>query len=184
MKDKNLLWRKHINKVIQKISQTVSIIGRAGKFMDTPQLVLLYNTMVLPHLQHCLVTWGNFRDDRNRKLRDRILQLQKCFLRVIYSTHCLSHAHPLFARMGSLKIHDLYKQTIRCLSFKLINNTLPARMTTLASRINHSHHTRGLKINLAVNSSNHQSLNYILQTHWNLLPIALKKNQNPFVPLR
>ena len=144
----------------------------------SPQLILLDNTMVLPHLQYCLVTWGNFRDDRNLKLRDRILRLQKCFLRVIYNTHRLSHADPLFARMGSLKIDDLYKQTVRCLSFRLMNNTLPTRMATLASRINHSHHTRGSKINLAVNSSNHQSLNYILPTHWNSLPITLKESKS------
>ena len=174
--DRNISWRKHINRVIQKISQTVGIIGRARKFMDTSQLILLYNTMVLPHLQYCLVNWGNFKDDRNLKLRDRILRLQKCFLRIIYGVHRLSHADPLFAQMSTLKIDDLYKQTIRCLSFKLTHNMLPNRMASLASRINHSHRTRGSQSNLAINSVNHQSLKYILPKHWNPLSPSLKQS--------
>ena len=173
--DQNISWRKHINKVIQKISQTVGIIGRARKFMDTPQLVLLYNTMVLPHLQYCLVNWGNFKEDRNLKLRDRILRLQKCFLRIIYGVHRLSHADPLFARMGTLNIEDLYEQTTRCLSFRLVNNMLPKRMASLANKVNHSHQTRGSQSNLAINSKNHQSLKYILPKHWNSLPPPILK---------
>ena len=162
--------------VVQKLSQTIGIIGRARKFKDTPQLALLYNTMVLPHLQYCLVNWGNFKEDRNLKLRDRILRLQKCFLRIIYGAHRLSHADPLFARLGTLKIDDLYKQAIRCLSFKLNNNMLRGRIASLASKINHSHHTRGSQSNLVINSINHQSFKYIFPHHWNPLPPLLKQS--------
>ena len=174
--DKNITWRKHISMVVQKLSQTIGIIGRARKFMDTPQLALLYNTMVLPHLQYCLVNWGNFKEDRNLKLRDRILRLQKCFLRIIYSAHRLPHADPLFARLGTLKIDDLYKQAIRCLSFKLNNNMLPKRIASLASKIKHSHHTRGSQSNLVINSINHQSFKYIFPHYWNPLPPLLKQS--------
>ena len=73
--DKDISWRVHIGKIITKISQTVGIIGRARSFMDGPQLSLLYNTMVLPHLQYCLINWGNFEGDRNLGLRDRLLAL-------------------------------------------------------------------------------------------------------------
>ena len=131
--------------------------------------------MVLPHLQYCLINWGNFKDDRNFKYRDRILRLQKCFLRIIYSESRLSHADPLFARMGTLKIDDLYKQSVRCFSFKLTKNMLPIRMSSLASRINHDHSTRGSQTNLTINSSNHRSLRYIGPNLWNSLPTNLKQ---------
>ena len=153
----------------------IGIIGRARRFMDTPQLILLYNTMVLPHLQYCLINWGNFKEDRNLKYRDRILRLQKCFLRIIYSESRLSHADPLFARMGTLKIDDLFKQSVRCFSFKLTKNMLPNRMASLASRINHAHCTRGSQTNLITNSSNHRSLRYIGPNQWNSLPTTLKQ---------
>ena len=173
--DENISWRKHINNLITKISQMIGIIGRARRFMDTPQLILLYNTMVLPHLQYCLINWGNFKDDRNMKYRDRILRLQKCFLRIIYSENRLAHADPLFARMGTLKIDDLYKQSVRCFSFKLTKNMLPSRMSSLARRIDHNHCTRGSQTNLTIHSSNHRSLRFIGPNHWNSLPSTLKK---------
>ena len=134
--------------------------------------------MVLPHLQYCLINWGNFKDDRNLKLRDRILRLQKCFLRIIFGAHRLSHADPLFAQMKTLKIDDLFKQSVRCLSFKLTNHMLPARMASLAQKIHHSHHTRGSQTNLAIHTSDHRSLQYILPIHWNSLPENLKQSMS------
>ena len=115
-------------------------------------------------------------NDRNLKLRDRILRLQKCFLRIIYGTHRLSHADPLFAQMNTLKIDDLFKQTVRCISYKLTNNMLPARMASLTHKINHSHHTRGSQNNLVIHTSDHRSLQYILPKHWNSLPSTLKQS--------
>ena len=131
--------------------------------------------MVLPHLQYCLINWGNFKDDRNLKYRDRILRLQKCFLRIIHGETRLSHADPLFARTGALKIDDLFKQCVRCFSYKLANNMLPTRMTSLASRISHHYHTRGSQTNFIINSSNHRSLQYIAPNLWNSLPTTLKE---------
>ena len=55
--DSSITWRSHIYKMITKISQTIGIIGRAKSFMNATQLALLYNTMVLPHLQYCIINW-------------------------------------------------------------------------------------------------------------------------------
>ena len=111
--DKGISWRVHIGKIVSKISQTVGIIARARGFMNGPQLLLLYNTMVLPHLQYCLLNWGNFKGDRNLGLRDRLLTLQKSLVRIICSAGRISHADPLFAELATLKIDDLFVQSIR-----------------------------------------------------------------------
>ena len=60
---------------VPSIKQTMGIIGRARGFMDRAQLLLLYNTMVLPHLQYCLQNWGNFKGDGNLGLRDGLMSL-------------------------------------------------------------------------------------------------------------
>ena len=101
--DKDISWRGHIGKVLTRIRQTMGIIGRARGFMTGPQLLLLYNTMVLPHLQYCLINWGNFKGDRNLGLRDRLLSLQKCLVRIICGAGHISHADPLFAQLNTLK---------------------------------------------------------------------------------
>ena len=75
--DRNISWRSHINKIISRISQTIGIIGRAKSFMDPTQLGLLYNTMVLPHLQYCIINWGNFKHNSNVGMENKLLSLQK-----------------------------------------------------------------------------------------------------------
>ena len=94
--------------------------------MDEPQLFLLYNTMVLPHLQYCL----NFKGDRNLGLRDRLVTLQKCFVRIVTGANRLSHADPLFAKLATLKVDDLFAQSVRIFSYKMSRNMLPGRMMT------------------------------------------------------
>ena len=94
--DSKISWRSHINKIISRISQTVGIIGRAKSFMNSTQLGLLYNTMVLPHLQYCIINWGNFKYDSNIALKNKLLTLQKCLVRIISNAHRISHADPLF----------------------------------------------------------------------------------------
>ena len=81
--------------------------------------------MVLPHLQYCLLNWGNFGGDGNVKFRNEILTLQKSLVRIITGNKPLSHADPLFAKLGILKIDDLFKQRVRMISFKLSKNMLP-----------------------------------------------------------
>ena len=73
--DNKVSWRGHIKGVVKRIRQTMGIIGRARGFMEGPQLLLLYNTMVLPHLQYCLINWGNFRGDGNLRLGKELLTL-------------------------------------------------------------------------------------------------------------
>ena len=129
--DKNLSWREHIAKVIRRVRQTVGIIGRARSFMNETQLLLLYNTMVLPHLQYCLLIWGNFAGDSNLKLRDEITRLQKSLVRIISNSGRISHADPLFARLSILKVGDLYRQALRVFSFKAFSDKLPGGVSCL-----------------------------------------------------
>ena len=140
--DKNVSWRVHIGKIITKISQTVGIIGRARGFMDGPQLLDLYNTMVLPHLQYCLINWGNFKGDHNLGLRDRLITLQKCLVRIVCGAGRLSHADPLFAGLSTLKVDDLFAQCVRIFPYKMLRGMLPGGMASFSSKINHVHATR------------------------------------------
>ena len=101
--DSTLSWRGHIGKVKSQIKGTIGIIGRARGFMNGPQLLLLYNTMVLPYLQYCLLNWGNFEGDSNKGLRGELWTLQKSLVRIVgESNNPISHTTPLFAKLGIL----------------------------------------------------------------------------------
>ena len=64
-------------------------------------------TLVLPHLQYCLINWGNFKGDGNLKLKNKLFNLQKAFVRIITASQRLSRTDPLFAKLKILKIDDL-----------------------------------------------------------------------------
>jgi hypothetical protein len=174
--DQDLSWRGHIRKVVTKLRQTMGLIGRARGFMDEAQILLLYNTMVLPHLQYCLINWGNFAGDGNLGLMREILTLQKSFVRIITASPPRSHADPLFARLRTLKIDDLFDQRVRLFSYKSYHNQLPSEMSALLDRVSdsHSHNTRGARCNLFVSRENVKSIKYIAPKIWNALEEKLK----------
>ena len=58
----------------------------------------------------CLINWGNYEQDSNIQFRNKLLKLQKCFVRIICKANCIAHAAPLFYKLNALKIDDLYKQ--------------------------------------------------------------------------
>ena len=173
--DSHLSWRNHISKVITKISQTIGILGRARGFMGDEQLALLYNTMVLPHLQYCLINWGNFRDDQNSGLKLKLLTLQKCLIRIINGAHRLSHADPLFFCRNFLKIEDLYTQSVRMFAFKYSKGKLPSGVSSFFQKIPHQHNTRTSKNNMFLERCDQRSIKYIAPKCWNSLPKELKE---------
>ena len=103
--------------------------------MNRAQLFLLYNTMVLPHLQYCLINWGNFKGDRNLGLRDGLLSLQKRLVRIICGAHRVSHTDPFFAELGTLKVDVLYIQSVRIVSYKAARGMLSGGMASFVDKV-------------------------------------------------
>ena len=153
----------------------MGIVGRARSFMNRAQLLLLYNTMVLPHIQYCLLNWGNFKGDGNIGLRGGLMSLQKSLVRIIEaSNNPISHTDPLFAKLAILKIDDLFAHQVRIFSYKLSRNMLPSGVSSLFDRVEHKYGTRGASSNLYVARSDIRSIRNIAPKYWNSLPSKLK----------
>ena len=142
--------------------------------MDGPQLFNLYNTMVLPHLQYCLINWGNFEGECNRGLRDRLITLQKCFVRIISGAHRKSHSKPLFANLETLRVDDMFTHSVRVFSYQLWKGLLPSEMASFVKEIDHGHSTRGAKSNFYVGNSCLKSIRSIAPSYWNPLSMEMK----------
>ena len=71
--------------------------------MDFPTEILLaiYNDLVLPHINYCILSWGA---DSNT-----IFILQKKAVRAIASAGYNAHTEPFFKLYNLLKIEDIYK---------------------------------------------------------------------------
>ena len=139
--------------------------------MNGPRLLLLYNTMVLPYLQYCLLNWGNFEGDGNKGLKGELWTLQKSLVRIIgESKNPISHTTPLFAKLGILKLDDLYTQKVRMFSFKKSRGLLPSGIAALFDEVNHGYKTRGARSNFSVVRSDARSIKCIAPKYWNPLP--------------
>ena len=130
--------------------------------------------MVLPHVQYCLINWGNFKGDRNIRLRDCLITLQKRLVRIISGATKLSHSDPIFFNLGTLKVDDLFVHSVRVFSYQAFKGLLPVGMANLISKNDHGHMTRGASSNFFKQRSDCRSIKSIAPKIWNALSSDLK----------
>ena len=118
----------------------------------------------------------NFKQDSNLGLKAKLLILQKSLVRIICNANRISHADPLFHKLNTLKIDDLYEQSIRIFSFQLYRNILPPVITSLFPKVNHGHNTRGSNTNMFVSRSDRRSIKAIAPKCWNSLSLELRNS--------
>ena len=140
-------------------------------------LVSLYNGLVLPHLQYCLMVWGDFESCGNRVRAGALLRAQKRFVGLMAGMRGLYHADPLFARFGVLKVGDLYRQQVRVHAWKFQHGRLPEAQAAMLQRLDarHGYGTRAARGGgMAVTTRDHRSIGYRIPTEWGLLGPELR----------
>jgi hypothetical protein len=136
----------------------LGVLGRARADLNEHLLISLYNSLVLPHLQYCLMVWGNFETDRNKVQEETLLKLQKRFVGIIAGQGGRYHVDPLFAKNGILKVEDLYRQQLRMHAWKFHNNRLPDSQAAMLAKVGESHSdgTRAVHSGLVVATGVHR----------------------------
>ena len=132
--NKHLSWKDHINRTANKV---IGIMYKLKHVFPQEALLAIYRSLILPHLNYCILIWGN--------ITKRLFKLQKRALRVIYKCNFLSHTDPIFKDLGLLKVNDIYKVQQLKFYFKLSNRCLPIFFDTFTPVLNfniHDHNTR------------------------------------------
>ena len=101
--DNKLNWKCHINKIVNKLSRNIGIINQLKNFLPTHILRLLYNSMILPHIQYGSHTWAYCAKSELQK----IIKLQKRAIRIITKTRYNFHTAPLFKSLNILTVNDI-----------------------------------------------------------------------------
>ena len=109
----NLNWNHHIRSVSFKVSKIAALKNE----FPTSILKSIYNTLILPHINYCVLCWGS--------QTNRIHLLQKRAIRNINNANYRAHSEPIFKSLNLLKINDIYYLSILKLYSKLINKNLP-----------------------------------------------------------
>ena len=97
-----LKWDKHIAHISLTISRVSGVLFRLKHIYPQEVLLTLYNTLILPHLNYCILVWGSkiYTDHR-------LHLLQKNIVRTITNQDYIAHAEPLCKRLNILKVTDM-----------------------------------------------------------------------------
>lgn len=127
----HLSWKAHVSKISTKISRANGILRRLQNTLPHHILKLLYNSLILPHLNYCLLAWG--------LSNKRVIGLQKKSIRYINKAKYNSHTEPLFKSCKLLKFNDLF--TLKSLKFfyKYSQNSIPDYFTGMFQPIQNLH---------------------------------------------
>ena len=67
--DPHLKWKAHIDKTTSKISQRLGIVKRIRQYIDQGTMNMLYNAIVLPHIDYCCPIWSTAADKHVNKIQ-------------------------------------------------------------------------------------------------------------------
>ena len=105
--NETLSWKYHIDKVATKISKVIGILARCKRYLHTSVMIKIYNSLILSRINYGITCWGF--DNK------RIYKLQKKALRIVCKTKYNAHTDPLFKKLKTLKVKDIFHT--RCLTF-------------------------------------------------------------------
>ena len=115
--DENVNWHAHTLKIANRISRTLGIMNRIKNFVPAHVLPIIYNSLILPHLQYSILAWGFYAD--------RLFKLQKRAMRIITNSKYNAHTEPLFKKLNLLQLRDIFTLKIVKLFYKVKTKTLP-----------------------------------------------------------
>jgi hypothetical protein len=167
--DEHLTWKCHINKISNKISQCMGILNRLKRFLPMQTKVLIYNSLVLSHLNLGILIWG-FKCEK-------LTKLQKKVIRILSLSKYNAHTEPLFKRLKLLKICDILKLQELKFYFKYKNNKLPHYLQSLPFQPNtetHDHATR-IRHNIHHPMSKHSFAKNCIRSD---IPITINNSPN------
>ena len=97
--------------LIANISNRWKLVRRSNQYMPLKYLLpnnvlfMIYNSLVLPHLNYCNHIWGN---TLYKSHLSKLYILQKKAVRIITKSHVLSPSAPLFKELQLLSIYQYF----------------------------------------------------------------------------
>ena len=130
-----------------------------------------------PHLQYCLIVWGDFEGSRNATVGRTLLRHQKKFAGMINGQGRSFHSDPAFLDSGILKISDLYRQQLRIHAWQFWNSRLPECQSAMFQKTSevHRYATRTAGTGMALSSRDHCSIAFRAPREWASLPGKLRE---------
>ena len=138
--DENLTWKKHVDNVSKVCSRNIGVLSKVKSFLPANTMYTLYCSLVLPYFNYGLLLWGN----SSKQNVNKVFKIQKRAIRVITNSDYLSSTKPLFNRLKTLNVFDMYTREVATFMFKYKNDMLPLSFNHFFTihRDNHDYNTR------------------------------------------
>ena len=94
-------WDTHTNFIGKRITRAVGVIKKMQLVFPKSVLITIYNALILPHINYCLLSWGLDPSVKN------IFMQQKKAIRAISLAGYNAHTEPLFKLYNVLKVEDI-----------------------------------------------------------------------------
>ena len=170
--DEHLSWTDHIRYIQNKISSSNYLLATSKNFLPTTTRMILYNSLIRPHLEYGILAWGGVRAS---KLKPLIIN-QKKAIRNVAGKSANTHTSPLFFEYETLAFLDLFKFNSCMFMYKYSNNLLRRSFNGMFTPCNPPNRTNSYKIIKSRLSFIDQFPSAYLPKNWNALPCSLKNS--------
>ena len=179
--DHHLTWSEHIHHISNTVSKNIGILYKLRNLISPKSLVILYNSLILPHMNYCNIVWGN----SSKTQINTLLLLQKKALRICTLSNYLAHTTPIFKQLTTLKINDLHTYQSAIFMYKYTNNMLPISFRNFFNYNSSVHsyptrHSADIHLNNPKTLIAHKSIRHHGPDIWNSLPDSHKSRTSLF----
>ena len=115
-----MTWKNHTDNISNKCMRVIGTLNRIKHILPTQTRILLYNSLILPHINYCIMAWAY--------QSNRLFKLQKRAIRIVANSKYNTHTEPLFKLYRILKLADVLTLQTMKVYHKFRNNELPVYM--------------------------------------------------------
>ena len=140
-------------------------------------LVVIYKSLILPHLDYCSAVWGCIGSGLSQKLE----KLQNRAARIITGSGWDVRSAQILCALKWENLADRRSKQLKSLMFKTVNNLVPEYLSDKFTSVNtiHRHNLRGAQHNLFIPRPNtkvlKKSFRYRGALTWNDLSVEAKQ---------
>ena len=135
----------HISRITSKLSQYAGIFYHLCKFLPRKVMLMLYNSLVMPHVTLHIEVWGAAQETYMQRLARKQNKVLRAILNIgTVDGRPTMHTNEMYKKLGILKVKGIFKLQLFKFLLTLLNGHLPLFYELLLRPLlsNHRHNTR------------------------------------------
>lgn len=137
--DQNLIWDTHVSSLLKTVVPFKYAMYKFKAYLPLYCLRTLYFGYIHSRLLYGISIWGPML---KKDMFEKLVKIQKCFIRIINDQNIMANSSPLFLRSKVLKLEDLLTLELLKIMYLYRCNKLPLALMKSFSERQHTYGTR------------------------------------------